>query len=395
MAISTVNTRDMHNRDMLKTLTDGRPFIFVIMSYQADRCFLFDCITELTKKQFNLACIRADQMVNAGYDLLEKIHYCIEHAELIIAEISEWSPNVFYEIGYAVGIDKPPVLVMEKREKFELPTDLRGLEVIEYRNEMGKQGVFERDLAEHLRFRLNSELAVIRDMLQAQQPVPSYIVASPKENPLLKGHVYDFRTFGDHLGILGLLSAFGSMWGEMKGVELISAQYAPEDLEQRDLNLYLIGSGRSNPVTGRLLPRLQGAGAPLWSFRPVNESDADGSVMLCRNGESFIGEQGLDRSGTEKVWLSDYGLVLRAPHPDFPDKRIMLVTAGAHSLGTGAACLAATRSSLIQKIRARLPEKKMEDKSSAIWALVKGSVGRDDYLLDEDGVEIVDAGVYE
>ena len=68
--------------------------------------------------------------------------------------------------------------------------------------------------------------------------------------------------------------------------------------------------------------------------------------------------------------------------------------AGAHSLGTGAACLAATRSSLIQEIRSRLPEGVLEDKKRTFWVLVKGTASERDYLLDEDGVTIEDAGAY-
>ncbi len=70
--------------------------------------------------------------------------------------------------------------------------------------------------------------------------------------------------------------------------------------------------------------------------------------------------------------------------------------AGAHSLGTGAACLAATRSALIQKVRGALPEGVLEDKGSTFWALVKGSTSREKhYLLDAENVTIEEAGVYQ
>jgi hypothetical protein len=69
--------------------------------------------------------------------------------------------------------------------------------------------------------------------------------------------------------------------------------------------------------------------------------------------------------------------------------------AGAHSLGTGAACLAATRSALIRKLREKLPAGALEDKQKTFWALVKGEVNKDDFLLDENGVTIEEAGVYE
>jgi len=50
----------------------------------------------------------------------------------------------------------------------------------------------------------------------------------------------------------------------------------------------------------------------------------------------------------------------------------------------------------IKKIRSKLPEGALEDKTCSLWVLAKGTTSRDkDYLLDSDGVEIIDAGVYQ
>lgn len=107
---------------------------------------------------------------------------------------------------------------------------------------------------------MNTDLATLRDMLQPTVPHPTFIVASPKypsaDTPLAEG-VYDSRTFGNHLGILGLISAYGSMWGEAKGIELISAQHSPPDLLHRELNLCLIGSAKVNQRTGEALKEIQ------------------------------------------------------------------------------------------------------------------------------------------
>ncbi len=102
-------------------------------------------------------------------------------------------------------------------------------------------------------------------------------------------------------------------------------------------------------------------------------------------------EMGPDRA---EVWTQDYGIIVRGPHPRHPD-RLALIIAGAHSLGTGAASLAATRSVMIQKIKGKLPEKVLEDKKRAFWVLVKGTTSGKDLLLDEEGVSIEEAGVYD
>ena len=97
-------------------------------------------------------------------------------------------------------------------------------------------------------------------MLEAPTPRPAYIVSSPKypgKHSRILGQVYDTRTFGDPLGILGLISAFGSIWGESGDLELVSAQHSPPDLTERPLSLYLIGSEKVNAASGHMLKLLQ------------------------------------------------------------------------------------------------------------------------------------------
>lgn len=393
-------------RDMLRRLTGGRPFVFVIMGYGGHKKAVFDVIRQVVHDRFNLACVRADEVASSGHDLLSKIHDIIHRSELIVAEITDPqpgrpSPNVFYEIGYAVAAQKPPLLLVE--EGHPVPTDLKGLETIEYQDRIEGLSAFRSKLGDHLSFRLGSDLAVLRDMLEAAQPFPSFIVASPKypgPHSRIRGQVFDRRTFGDHLGILGLISAFGSMHGEAKGIDLISGQHAPPDLVEMDVNLYLIGSRKVNTPAGLLLDQLLKHRRPKWEFDPWPagaSATGDWTVTLYRTekGHPQALRGKAEQLGRKKewVWTSDYGLVLRAPHPRHPH-RMVLIMAGAHSLGTGAACLAATRSALIKQIRERLAPDVLEAKQRPFWALVKGCVSRRDFLLDEDGVSIEDVGVY-
>ena len=70
-----------------------------------------------------------------------------------------------------------------------------------------------------------------------------------------------------------------------------------------------------------------------------------------------------------------------------------MIMAGAHSLGTGAACLAVTRSRLIQQIRDKMPVGiDIADKSHAFWALVRGKVDEHG-MISEEGVSVLEAGV--
>lgn len=395
--------------DLIHERTNGRPYVLVVMAYKdartkADkRTKVFELIRDVVREQFNFACLRADQVLGSGHELLGKIHLLIDRASLVVAEISEARPNVFYELGYAMGMKKIPILLLEADKK--APYDLQGLEVFEYENSLDGIDTFREKLTEHLRVRLKPELPLLRGMLGAPLPDPSYVVASPKypgENSRIQGQVFDSRTFGDHVGILGLISAFGSMYGDAKGIELISAQHAPPDLLERDINLYLIGSRKVNPWNDMILQKIRTPKGPDWFFGPAefwkHGENGDWPVCLFRiEGDRKVPLVGALRKlgGGEKavIWESDYGIVVRAPHPSRAG-RLVLSMSGGHSLGTAAACLAATRTSLIEQLRQRLPPGALEDKQQAFWALVKGTASEEDFLLDEDGVSIVDAGLY-
>ncbi|MEW6249821.1 MAG: hypothetical protein AB1716_04180 [Planctomycetota bacterium] len=384
--------------NIIQDLTRGQPYVFVVMAWKAS-FDLYNRIKAIVEREVGLVCVRADHIPAAGHDLLAKIHLLIDRAELVIAEITDRSPNVFYEVGYAVGAQKPLLLLIQKGRP--VPTDLKGRELIEYSESREGIELLDRSLSEHVRLRINSHVPALRDMLQAEDPHPAYIVASPRypqaTRSRILGQVYDRRTFGDNLGILGLISAFGVMGGESASVELISAQYGPPDLCERDVNLYLIGSGKVNPTAGSMLEQLQGDRQPRWRLGPApgEPPTGDYAVALYRGQQEITGCKEARGPDDGIVHVVDHGIIVRGPHPRHP-KRLVLIMAGAHSLGTGAACLAATRSMLIQRINAALPGGlSLGDRDRAIWALVRGEASSEDGLLDVNGVSVLEAGVYD
>ena len=390
--------------------THGRPYVLVVMAYkdahtQVDKHgALFKIIHDVVEQEFGLACLRADQVLRSGQELLVKIHDLIEGAALIIGEVSEPRPNVFYELGYAKGLRKTPLLLIERGA--ELPYDLRGIEVLEYQNNMDGVDSLRKNLIGHLHVRLRSDLLMLRRMLAPSFPEKSYIVASPKppgdDNRRLRARIYDTRTYGDQLGILGVIAAFGSLYGDAKNVELISALYAPKDLLQQNINLFLIGSRKVNPRAGDLLSLMTQNRSTQWEFAHADgiepPKEGEWPVALYRTEKSrqmkLSGER-ITVGTDEKIEIhgSDFGLLVRGPHPIFPSRLVMII-AGAHSLGTAAASLAATRSGIIERIHAKLPDGVMENKNSTFWALVKGTVSPEDLMLDEAGVTVEDVGVY-
>jgi len=186
----------LSTRDLLQALTRGRRAIFVIMSYD-DRGDTYAHITSVAESGSGVACLQADDLKSSGHDLLEKIHLLIRRSEFAIAEISKRSPNVHCEVGHTVAVHERPLLLIEKPGK--VPAELRGLETVEYRRSSEGLQKLETDLAAHVSVRLDCGTGVLRDMLEAPEPYPAFIVASPKyptASSRVRGQILDTRTSG-------------------------------------------------------------------------------------------------------------------------------------------------------------------------------------------------------
>lgn len=375
----------------------GRRYCFVVMAYQQD-FNVFEKIQGIVNTETGLECIRADDVSAAGEHLLEKIQAVIDSAVFVIGEISSESPNIYYELGYAMGRNKPIVLLAH--EGVQVPVDFRGLEVIPYSLRTRQDAsVFEEALRREIAPYGDSSVALLRAMVMPHHHSPSHILVSPKP-PLaptekLPPNLQERHTFGDYLGVIGLYGVFALLWGEHYTPELLTATRVPDSVVEADGNLYLIGSPKVNPHTGRFLARMQKGPGPKWEFGPCEgENPADDPVWRLRGDWDGEGNTpcGLF-SGDTADGFEDYGLILRGPHPRHANRMVMIL-AGARSVGTGAACLAATRTPLVRQIADRLLCKaELGEHDKTIWVLVKGTTDRDRYI-DQDNVTIVDAGVY-
>jgi nucleoside 2-deoxyribosyltransferase len=72
------------------------------------------------------------QVLHAGF-WLDNLLRSIESASLVIADLSEDSPNVWYELGFAHALRKPTILLVNRDAKFKIPTDLEGQLFLPYR----------------------------------------------------------------------------------------------------------------------------------------------------------------------------------------------------------------------------------------------------------------------
>jgi hypothetical protein len=110
--------------------------IFVAMPYDKafDNTYYFGIKQPIESR--GRKCERVDQEAFVG-DVVDRIRARIRGSELVIADITENNPNVFFEVGYAEGVGKDVILLSQAQETpFDLktrrqirydPTDIRAL----------------------------------------------------------------------------------------------------------------------------------------------------------------------------------------------------------------------------------------------------------------------------
>jgi hypothetical protein len=379
---------------MLAHATGGCRYSFAIMSYHEGYAF-FERITQIVGEETGFECLRADDIPGAGEDLRAKIHAAIEGAVFVMADVSDARPNIYYEIGFAIARNKP-VLILA-REGVKIETDLLGIELVRYADNREGWPRFEKAFRQQLAIHKDSNVSLLRAMIVPVDAIPSYIVLNPKKSEAddrFKHDPRERRTYGDYLGLMGVLSGFASVYGEQCAPELVSASHAADEIVDWDANLFLIGSPKVNRFTEIFLKRMQSSNRPNWCFRPFPAEDLTGDYEVQLVGEIDPGSFATPRRQFgDAGQREDYGLILRGPHPRH-SHRTVTIMAGPHSLGTGAACLAATKSKLVREISKRLTGIiDLTTRDRTFWVLVKGKPGSEDHL-DASDVEIIDVGLY-
>lgn len=118
-----------------------KQFINDKIPIEKNRCFMlmpfsseFDYIYGMIKRDLNdngLICNRADEIAGSK-PILNKILTEILKSRYIIADLTNYNPNVFYELGIAHSFKDAQNILMIKQKSSKIPFDLSHLTYIEY-----------------------------------------------------------------------------------------------------------------------------------------------------------------------------------------------------------------------------------------------------------------------
>lgn len=107
----------------------SKPHIFVAMPFKKDMKDVYYYGIKKPVNSSGFLCERIDQEAFVG-DILDRVKEKIETSALVIADMSDANPNVYLEIGYAWGIGKPTILLINEGEDPKF--DVRGQKYLKY-----------------------------------------------------------------------------------------------------------------------------------------------------------------------------------------------------------------------------------------------------------------------
>ncbi|MGC1375625.1 MAG: SIR2 family protein [Anaerolineales bacterium] len=105
---------------------------FVMMPFSEKFNDVYRLLIAPAVEHSGLTPLRADEMVGGGF-IIEQIRTAIHQSRLCIADVTGVNANVLWEVGYAVGTNKPLILIAE--EESRVPFNIAHLRRVVYGND--------------------------------------------------------------------------------------------------------------------------------------------------------------------------------------------------------------------------------------------------------------------
>lgn len=106
-----------------------KKFVFVLMPFDSAFDDIYNYGIKQPCKDLNAYCERVDEQIFTER-ILDRIYNQISKADILVADMSNRNPNVFYEVGYAHGIGKDVILLTQNSD--DIPFDLKHFQHIVY-----------------------------------------------------------------------------------------------------------------------------------------------------------------------------------------------------------------------------------------------------------------------
>jgi hypothetical protein len=138
------SARTLSRIDAAGSQSSAKPHIFIAMPFRDDMEDTFVFGIQGPVNAAGYLCERVDLMTFTG-DILARIKSRIETASLVIADLTGANPNVYLEVGYAWGKDRPTLLIAKTSD--ELKFDVQGQRCLIYKSIRDLATKLEADLS--------------------------------------------------------------------------------------------------------------------------------------------------------------------------------------------------------------------------------------------------------
>jgi hypothetical protein len=111
--------------------TKPKPFVFVLMPFKNEFDDVFGLGIKPACQEAGAYCERVDEQIFTE-SILDRIYNQIAKADIIVADMTDQNPNVFYETGYAHALGKRTIVMTQNAG--DIPFDLKHAPHILYGN---------------------------------------------------------------------------------------------------------------------------------------------------------------------------------------------------------------------------------------------------------------------
>jgi hypothetical protein len=102
---------------------------FVLMPFKEEMKEVYDDAIRPAIEQAGFTSLRVDEL-KGSFNINKKIIEFIFSSDAILADLTNWNPNVFYEMGVAHAIGNKTIMIIQKKD--ELPFDVKTYRCIQY-----------------------------------------------------------------------------------------------------------------------------------------------------------------------------------------------------------------------------------------------------------------------
>jgi len=126
-----------------------KPKAFIVMQFTEEYNQLYTEVIKPVCESFGLEVERADEFYTTT-PIISDVIRSIVNSSIIIAEITPDNANVYYEVGYAHAINKPTILLCERKKREKLPFDISGFRTLFYEDSISGKSTVEKNLKKFL-----------------------------------------------------------------------------------------------------------------------------------------------------------------------------------------------------------------------------------------------------